>query len=50
MLDFYDEDQDLAQFCEKQFIILNADKLAPLQAEITEMDMREMFVIDSFHF
>lgn len=50
MLDFYDEELELAQYCEKSVIVLSPDKLKHGFTSIREMDMRELFVIDSFHF
>lgn len=50
LLDFYDEEMELAQFCEQSVVILSPDKLNPGFTQIKDMDLRELFVIDSYHF
>ena len=48
LLDFWDENMELADYSTKQVVILSPDKLQ--SSKIESMDMRELFVIDAFHF
>ena len=40
LLDFYDEEQELSQFCERSIIVLSPDKQAIENTDIQTQDMR----------
>ena len=50
LLDFYDEDMELADYCVKNVVILSPDDASHTCYKIDTMDMRQIFMSDGFHY
>lgn len=48
LLDFYDEQFELAEWCEKNVIVLSPDTLQRKRAQGT--DLRQVFVVDPLYY
>ena len=50
LLDFWDEDYELAEYCEQNLIFITADKVTHRFCSLKKMDLRELFVVDNNYY
>ena len=50
LLDFWDEDYELAEYCSKHVIYLTSDRIRQPFISLKKMDMRELFMVDNNYY